>query len=59
MVCAVIILYVFSVFYLQDRALYWVCDHGDVVRAQEILSLGANINYHYDEWVSYSAHITH
>ena len=44
----------YSVFYLQDLALYWACDCGDVVRAQELLMLGANINYHYI--VSYSAH---
>ena len=59
MVCAVII-HVF-VFYLhvQDRALFYASYHGNVVRAQELLSLGANINYYHDEWVSYSAHITH
>ena len=50
-------LYMFSVFYVQDNALWWACDRGDVVRAQELLSLGANINYH--RQVSYSAHITH
>ena len=54
MVCAVI--YMYSAFYLQDRALWNACDHGDVVRVQEFLSIGANINYHH-EFVSYSAHI--
>ena len=49
----------YSVFYLQDRALYWACAYGSVVRAQELLSLGGNVNYHHDEQVSYSAHITH
>ena len=52
--CAVII----QVFYLQDQSLWWACYHGDVVRAQELLSIGANINYHYKYEVSYSAHIT-
>ena len=38
-----------------------VSDRGDVVRAQELLLLSANINYHYndDYQVSYSAHITY
>ena len=35
--------------YMQDRPLYWACSHGDVVRAQELLSLFANINYHYND----------
>ena len=55
-VCAVII-HVYSVFYLQDLALYCACYHGNVVRTQELLLLGASINYH--DRVSYSAHITH
>ena len=52
-------IYMYPVFYLQDCALYWACCYGNVVRAQELLSLGANINYHYGGHVSYSAHITH
>ena len=60
-VCAVIIhcIYMYCVFYLQDYALWYACHYGDVVRAQELLSQGANINYHRDDYVSYSAHITH
>ena len=46
----------YSVFYLQDHALWLACNRGDVVRAQELLSAGANINYHYEVKVSYSAH---
>ena len=36
---------------LQDCALWWACVYSDVVRAQELLSLGTNINYHHDEQV--------
>ena len=49
----------YSVFYLQGRALYYACSDGNLVIAQELLSMGTNVNYHHDEWVSYSAHITH
>ena len=49
----------YYVFYLQDRALVCACGYGNLVRAQELLLFGANINYHYIEEVSYSAHITH
>ena len=51
----------YSVFYLQDDALFWTCHRGDDVRAQELLSLGANVNYHNNDfvYVSYSALITH
>ena len=55
--CGVLPLYTYSVVYLQDRALYWDCDRGDVVRAQELLALGANVNYRGP--VSYIEHITH
>ena len=60
-VVCVLSLHMYSVFYLQNRAFYWACDRGDVVRAQEVLSLGVDVNYHYndDYQVSYSAHITH
>ena len=40
---------------IQDRALWQACDCGDVIRAQELLLLGADINNHGN--VSYSAHI--
>ena len=33
------------VFYLQDRALYKACDCNDILRAQELLVLGANVTY--------------
>ena len=58
---AVIINVFCNVFYQQDSALYWACHYGDVVKAQELLSLGANMNYHQrsKEAVSYSAYITH
>ena len=46
----------YSVVYLQDRALYWACRYGDIVRAQELLSLGVNVNYHHESEVSDSAH---
>ena len=49
----------YSMFYPQGGALYWTCGRGNVVRAQKLLSYGANINYHYEYEVSYSAHITH
>ena len=55
----VLSLYMYYVFYLQDHALWYACHYGDVVRAQELLSLGGNVNYHHEEQVSYSAHITH
>ena len=43
---------------MQDRALYWACYNDDVVRAQELLALNANVNYHYSDHgqVSDSAH---
>ena len=53
----VLSLYMYAVFYLQDRALYCACYFANVVRAQELLLLGSNINYHHDGMVSYSAHI--
>ena len=43
----------YSVFYSQGSALYWACYHGNVVKAQELILLGANVNYHHDERVSY------
>ena len=48
----------FSVFYLQDLALWTACECGDVDRAGKVVDLGGNINYR-DDKVSYSAHITH
>ena len=58
---ACLLLLLYSVFYLQNHALYWACHYGDVVRAQELLSLGANVNYRNNDagYVSYSAHIIH
>ena len=53
----VLSLYMYSVVYLQDRTLWYACERGDVVRAQEILALGANISYHHEPVVSDSAHI--
>ena len=47
----------YSVFYLQGRALYYACADGNLVRAQELLSMGTNVNYHHDDYVSYSTHI--
>ena len=49
----VVCCYVLYMFYLQDRALFWVCYHNDLVRTQELLSLGANVHCHNDDWVSY------
>ena len=45
----------YSVFYLQDDALYRACERGDVVGAQELMSQGANVNNH-NNYVSDSAH---
>ena len=55
--CGVLSLYMHSVFYLQNHALYWTCFDGDVVIAQELLLLGTNVNYHRGTNVSDSPHM--
>ena len=47
------------VFYPQGRALYYACEHGDDVRARELLSEGANINYRYEGEVRCYIHVLH
>ena len=54
----VLTLYMYSVIYmyLQDRAHYQAFKRGDLVRAQELLALGANVDH--DQLVSY-IHVEH
>ena len=47
--------YMYSfVLYLQDRALCYVCRHGDFSRTKQLVSSGANVNHYCDEEVSLS-----